>query len=404
MKKALIYLLFICLYPGSSYSQIIPQVQEIISKVNLDTLTKYVAELSGEVPVTINGEIDTIHSRNSNYPGNELAADYISQRLESYGLTPEYLDYSATGRDVFAIQWGTDYPEQKYVICAHYDSMPDGPVASGADDNASGTAAVLEAARILTQYTTKYTIIYALWDEEEQGLIGSINWVSQVHNAGWIISGAINMDMIAWDSDYDGKLWVNTKNIGNSVMMADKVVEVNQLYQIGLDPQVLNPGYGSDNIPFWNIGYSAIGIEELYGIDWNDYYHTTGDRLDKFNLAYFHCCAKMVIGTLATLAEVNSAVSVGPEEIIPGEIILLQNYPNPFNPSTKISYQLPHRTFITIKVYNVLGNEITTLVDEEQSSGHYAVDFNADNLAGGVYFYRLEAGSYSVVKKMVVVK
>lgn len=404
MIKTLVYLFFICLFPLSSYSQIVPQVQEIINQVNLDSLTKYVGELSGDFPITVNGQPVTIYSRHSNYPGNELAAGYISQKLESYGLTPEYLNYSATGKDVFAIQWGTDYPDQKYVFCAHYDSMPDSSIAPGADDNASGTAAVLEAARILSQYTSKYTIIYALWDEEEQGLVGSLNWVYQVYNAGWTIEGAINMDMIAWDSDNDGQFWINTKDIGSSVMMADKAVEVNQLYQIGLDPQVLNPGYGSDNIPFWSYGYSAIGVEELYGIDWNDYYHTTGDKLDKFNLPFFHGCAKIVIGTLASLAEVNNSVSVEEEEIMPAEITLEQNYPNPFNPSTRISYQLPARTNVTLKVYNMLGNEIRTLVDKAQSSGSYSVDFNADNLAAGVYFYCLNAGSYSVTKKMMLLK
>ncbi len=404
MRKILLLLALIITVSVLSYPQSDPQVQEIINQVKLDSLTKYVEKLSGEVPITVNGQPVTIFSRHSNYPGNELAAVYISQKLESYGLTPEYLDYSAAGRDVYAVQTGTDYPEQKYVICAHYDSMPDSSTAPGADDNASGTAAVLEAARILTQYTCKYTIIYALWDEEEQGLVGSINWVNWVYNQGWIISGAVNMDMIAWDSDNDGKLWVNTRNIGSSVMMSDKVVEVNQVYQIGLDPQIYTPGSGSDNIPFWNKGYGAIGVEEYYGYDWNDYYHTTEDKLDKFNLPYFHRIAKMVIGTLASLAEVNSSAAAEPEEIIPDEIRLAQNYPNPFNPSTRIPYQLPERTYVTLKVYNVLGNEVKTLVDKEQSAGSYTVRFNAGSLAGGVYFYRLDAGSYSAVKKMMVVK
>jgi hypothetical protein len=404
MTKTFVYLFFICLFPLSSYSQIDPQVQDIINQVNLDSLAEFVGELSGEVSIYVNGQPVTIYSRHTDYPGNELAAGYISQKLESYGLTPEYLTYSADGKDVFAVQPGTDYPDQKYIICAHYDSMPDSSVAPGADDNASGTAAVLEAARILTQYTTKYTIIYAFWDEEEQGVLGSAAWANYAFDHQWIIPGVINIDMIGWDSDNDGKFWVNTRDIGSSVMVADKIVEINQLYQLGLDPQVLNPGSGSDNLPFWYYGYSAVGVEELYGIDWNDYYHTTEDKLDKFNLPFFHGCAKIVIGTLASLAEVNSSAAVEPEEIIPDVIELAQNYPNPFNPSTRISYQLPARTYVTLSVYNLLGNEIKTLVNEEQSSGSYTVDFNAGSLAGGVYFCRLNAGSYSVTKKMILVK
>jgi len=404
MRGTLLSPFVIILFSASLYSQPVPGVQEIISQVNIDSLTKYVEELSGEVPVIVNGQEYVIHSRHSSYPGNMIAADYLSQKLESFGLTPEHLNYTTVGRDVYAVQTGTDYPEQKYIICAHYDSMPEGPVAPGADDNASGCAAVLEAARILSQYTAKYTVIYAFWDEEELGVLGSSAWANYAFNNQWIITGVINIDMIGWDSDDDGKLWVNTRDIGNSVMMADKAVEINNLYQLGLDPQVLNPGYGSDNLPFWYYGFSAIGVEELYGTDWNDYYHTTGDKIDKFNLPYFHGSAKMVTGTLASLAEVNDVVSVEPEQVIPGRIILEQNYPNPFNPSTKISYQLPERNYVTLKVYNVLGNEITILVDEEQLSGNYSVDLNAGDLAGGVYFYRLNAGSYSVTRKMVLLK
>ena len=404
MRKTLLLLLIIIAVSALSYPQSDPQVQDIINQVNLDSLTKYVGKLSGELPITVNGQPVTIYSRHSNYPGNELAAVYISQKLEGYGLTPEYLGFSPTGKNVYAVQQGTDFPEQKYIICAHYDSMPDSLTAPGADDNASGTAAVLEAARILSQYTSKYTIIYALWDEEEQGVLGSSAWANYAFDHQWIIPGVINIDMIGWDSDNDGKLWVNTKDIGSSVMIAEKTVEVNDLYQLGLDPQILNPGSGSDNLPFWYYGYSAVGVEEYYGYDWNDYYHTTEDKLDKFNLPYFHGNAKMVIGTLASLAEVNSSAAAEPEEIIPDNISLAQNYPNPFNPSTRIPYQLPERTHVTLKVFNLLGNEIKTLVDEEQSSGSYTVNFNAGSLAGGVYFYRLDAGPYSIVKKMIVVK
>jgi len=89
---------------------------------------------------------------------------------------------------------------------------------------------------------------------------------------------------------------------------------------------------------------------------------------------------------------------------IPTEFSLSQNYPNPFNPSTKISWQSPVGSWQSLKVYDVLGNEIKTLVDEYRSAGNYDVNFDASQLSCGVYFYRLLAGSFTQTKKMVVLK
>jgi hypothetical protein len=83
---------------------------------------------------------------------------------------------------------------------------------------------------------------------------------------------------------------------------------------------------------------------------------------------------------------------------------LYQNYPNPFNPSTVISYQIPASVFITLKIFDVLGREVETLVNEHQNAGNHSVQFNATNLASGVYFYKLEAGNYNNTKKLLLVK
>ncbi len=83
---------------------------------------------------------------------------------------------------------------------------------------------------------------------------------------------------------------------------------------------------------------------------------------------------------------------------------LSNNYPNPFNPSTTISYSVPEIEFVTLKVYDVLGNEIAILVNEEKSIGSYEVEFSGNELPSGIYFYRLQAGSFVETKKMVLMK
>jgi len=90
--------------------------------------------------------------------------------------------------------------------------------------------------------------------------------------------------------------------------------------------------------------------------------------------------------------------------LIVDEFRLYQNYPNPFNPTTKIKYQIPEISFVSIKVYDVLGSEIATLVNEEIPAGNYEVEFDATGLPSGIYFYRLQAGNFVSVRKMVLMK
>jgi hypothetical protein len=99
-------------------------------------------------------------------------------------------------------------------------------------------------------------------------------------------------------------------------------------------------------------------------------------------------------------------LSVTNAEILPTpvEFSLEQNYPNPFNPSTKIKYTIASEGFITLKVYDVLGNEITALVNSKQDAGSYTVDFDASKLNSGVYFYRIETESFVKTKKMLLMK
>ena len=86
-------------------------------------------------------------------------------------------------------------------------------------------------------------------------------------------------------------------------------------------------------------------------------------------------------------------------------IHLYQNYPNPFNPKTTIEYEVPEKSFVTIKIYDILGREVQTLVNnEEKVRWRYKVTFDASTLASGVYFYRIQAGSFVETKKMVVLK
>lgn len=96
--------------------------------------------------------------------------------------------------------------------------------------------------------------------------------------------------------------------------------------------------------------------------------------------------------------------SVENENVPPTEFELAQNYPNPFNPSTSIKYQVSSNSQVSLKVYDVLGNEVATLANEFKPAGSYEIEFNANKFSSGVYFYKIEAGPYIAIRKMILLK
>jgi hypothetical protein len=107
-----------------------------------------------------------------------------------------------------------------------------------------------------------------------------------------------------------------------------------------------------------------------------------------------------------TIGAKKKIVNIGAKEEIdiPTKYSLSPNYPNPFNPSTIISYQLPENSFVTLKVYDVLGREVKTLVDKQENTGTHSALFNAGNLPSGIYFCRMQAGGFNQTIKLILLK
>lgn len=386
-------------------------VTALIGRTNIDSLTMFVAELSGVTPVLLNGVSETITSRFDTNPGNAKTAVYLGQKLQSYGLTAQLQDFGSGGNNVYATQTGVERPGRYYIICAHYDDMPSTAPAPGADDNASGTAGVIEAARVFSGYKTAASIRYALWDREEQGLLGSKYYANLAATLPETLLGVINLDMIAWHTNPDMRMDVHSSSAGNSGRLADTVVFVNTTYGVGLTPTVKSPGStSSDHSPFWTKGFGAVMLIEDMTSNFNRNYHTAKDRLDSLNGTYFHRMAKLGIGTLAVLAGISTTTAAQPQERVPGGFALYQNFPNPFNPSTSISYDLKSESRVRLTIFSTLGQEVATLVDERLPAGVYKVAWHP-SVSSGVYFYRLEvtpadnpAGIFLETKKMVLAR
>ncbi|QDO93657.1 M28 family peptidase [Formosa sediminum] len=299
MKKLYYSLLFLLFSSALGYSQ---SVADIINAVSLDSLSQTVKEFSGEVQTVVGGNTVTISNRN--YNNNNLAAQYLFEKFESLEhttVTYQLMNGDDNRRNVIATQLGTTHPERVYMICAHYDTVND----YCADDNASGVATILEIARLLSGQCKENTIIYALWDEEEIGLIGSKYYAELAESNGESILGVYNIDMIGYDGDDDESFDIDVKKDDTgSQAMSDDIVEVLNTYPFKLNVNIVIPGTEySDHSSFWNRGYPAVLVGEAWSEnDQNPKYHSKDDRFELFNLEYYHELSKLSAAYMATKA------------------------------------------------------------------------------------------------------
>jgi hypothetical protein len=163
----------------------------------------------------------------------------------------------------------------------------------------------------------------------------------------------------------------------------------------------------SSSISGWISGENGILLKTTDGgTSWVEQARLT--RMPLYSIFFTDVNTGWAVGSFGTIIKTtNGGVTfVEEEEIleVPTEFVLYQNYPNPFNPTTKISWQSSTGSWQTLKVFNVLGNEIATLIDEYKPAGKYDVQFIASDLPSGIYFYKLQAGNFVETKKMVLIK
>tara|TARA_B110000967_G_scaffold166175_1_gene174112 strand:+ start:2890 stop:4245 length:1356 start_codon:yes stop_codon:yes gene_type:complete len=270
---------------------------DLINAVSLDSLSQTVQEFTGEIATNVGGNSVTILNRGQ--ANNDLAGDYLVERFNAMdNLTVNDQAFNTNGRNIIATQFGKTNPNDIYIICAHYDSVAD----YCADDNASGTATVLEIARILSTQCMDNTIIYALWDEEEIGLKGAGFYATQANTNGDNILGVLNIDMMGYDGDNDDDFDIDVRPVANSLAMKDDLVSLLATYNFNLNVNVVNPGTtASDHARFWNQGFSAVLVGESWeNDDQTPHYHSSGDRYSTLDLPYFHEIAKLIMSYMVT--------------------------------------------------------------------------------------------------------
>lgn len=375
-------------------------IASLVNQVSSDSLMSYVRILSGEDSVII-GPDKTIIRHRVSYRNNNLAADYLKQKLSALNLVTSDDIFSASGRNIYSIQPGSIHPDRQFIICAHYDAADD----FAADDNATGVAAVLETARILSAQLFPYTLVYAFWDEEEAGLFGSTRFAARARSNNTLIEGVVNLDMLGYDKNSDGKMEIHSENIANSLFLGNLIITVNGQNNLSLKPELYNPGSNeSDHYSFWRQNFGAVMVSEgIYGGDLNPFYHLPADRIDQINPSYFAEQGRLALATMATLATTGTASKV--HDLSKQEwAFQLTVHTNPVGRDFRLYYQLPVNEYVSIDLMSIQGQVLQNLYAGSQVAGRHNTEFNASDLPPGIYFVRLTTRLGTIMRKILLVK
>ena len=278
--------LLLLLY-GISYAQN-QNVQNILNEVKIDSMTFFVAQLTGEEPVIIGGNPDMIISRHRDHPGNEKAFQFIKEKFQTYGLQLDSLQFSSTGKNLFGIKEGMLYPDEKFIIGAHYDNVSGVP---GADDNASGVAMMIDLASKLRIANKNNNYLFVAFSGEEIGLLGSNyytkNAIIELSNINYMI----NMDMV-------GRLNEDTTlavyGLGTSPIFKQTIGANNTKFKIIQKESGVGP---SDHTSFY---LNDIPVLHFFTGQHEDY-HKPSDDYDKINFEGMNMISNYIFDIISDL-------------------------------------------------------------------------------------------------------
>jgi hypothetical protein len=246
-------------------------------------------------------------SKHISKPGNRLASEYLFNTYTSFGYAPEYQWFEPRGAlggktaNVVATLRGTANPELVYVVSSHFDSVEAGP---GADDDTSGTAALLEAARVLAGHPMPATIVFASFTGEEGGLLGSREFVRRALAGKMKVVGALNNDMVGWTNDQRLDNTIRYSNPGirdiqhAAAMLFTRLITYDALYFKSTDAASLYDGYGD-----------VIGGIGSYPVLASPHYHQASDLLEYENHQLITETSKATVASVMLLASSPSRLT-----------------------------------------------------------------------------------------------
>jgi hypothetical protein len=227
--------------------------------------------------------------------GRELTRQYLTSVLQSYGYTVERYKYRTNGENIIARLPATSRTAETMLVGAHMDSVSN----AGANDNGTGTVSVLEIARLMKQAPERrQNVIFAWFDEEELGLVGSEYMAAAWHKQGIKLSSVHTIDMMGWDSDKDRSVEIERPD----GTLWDYYQMVNKTHGLNLKLARTNSG-STDHVAWREAGFASVGLcEEWAGGDTTPYYHRKTDTWDTVDFDYLASTTKLFTAVVHDLA------------------------------------------------------------------------------------------------------
>ena len=372
------------------------------------------AEVSEAAYTAVWQILDDFETRYTSAPENLAAAQWMRDLMASYGLEAELFEYQFNGPkwNVIATLPGAVDPSKVVYLTGHFDSISEDPWnhAAGADDNGSGSAAFLEAARVLSAHEFAYTIKLVGFSGEEQGLKGSFAYVEHILQQGEDVLGCYNLDMVAYrgeDPDPpDVIIYTNPASAGLAQVFRDAC---NTFAPGDLQPVILNEALGaSDHAAFWYYGYDAIlAIEdEAWGNDFCPWYHTSNDRIENYPTDYPTHVTKAAVAAVAQTAIPQEPLSSAPPAAGIGGFRLQGPWPNPSSSRVALRLEVGEPSQILAIVFAPSGRRVRTLRCGELAEGTHEISWDGKNDNGhkvraGVYLLRVEALDQALSARLI---
>lgn len=292
------------------------------------------------------------------------------------------------------------------IITAHYDAFVWNEdtqyiYTPGADDNASGVSAVLESARLLSENDWQHALKFVLFSGEEVGLWGAFDYASQNHHKD--VLGFLNADMIAYDGNGDRLLEVHGYTEWNPLSEETGSIfnEIVDVYNLNIDPVVDNEWQPGDGMCLWWVGIPGISLVED-GNDFNPFYHTTEETLDKLNTPYLTEVTKACVGWMATMANMDSLGQVREEVVTLKEMVTLRLSSAIMRSQGWVEISSPYP--VTPQIYDAVGRKVKTLASVPASTEAVRIPLEVSDLPRGVYWITVSAKDSFVSERFVLVR
>lgn len=384
-------------------------VQDFVSNVSEPAFFRTIQEISGFTDFTYNG-LQSVSTRHYNTADKNLVADYLADILTGYGYTVEFDAFRVNKvdcRNIIATRIGTTLPDEFVVVGGHYDSISPTPttLAPGAEDNGSGTAAVMEIARISAGRNFERSVQFVLFDAEEQGLYGSAHFVDDATTSGRDIIAAITMDMVAfYQSRYSVRIEGQTPWEWLMTVMAS---QVSAHTQISYQKDYFS--WGSDHVPFQQAGIPAFLAIDY---DYAEYsaYHQANDNWSQI-VASAAIGTQITIASAATLAEVAvlQPNTSGVDDLPQYGPLELVAYPNPFNPQVTFAFSPEQTATGQLAVFDVTGKRVAVLAQGTFAAGLNRVRWNGTDSSGravssGTYICQMQTPQQTISVRVNLVR